>query len=253
MEKHKTHFLEWNNRVLQNSFKKIDLSIILVIISDLLFYSSAIFLFTFWFDRVTVKMSSFNFPNNVGSLGLEIARQLLREEIKFYYLLVFSFIVLLMAIIFIASILKCIIWAKTTRTKITLGLISKFLMLNLVWMGFWFALTFLVAYIVQQEAVPSFLTAITIIGLYLTNTLYSVFMKQQSLKSIPYSIKLSISKLHLFFLPYTVIFLLLFIILQLSRIIAFNYSSIFFGLIAIIYLSIVRYYTSTLVNEIGKI
>ena len=90
----------------------------------------------------------------------------------------------------------------------------------------------------------------TVLGLYLTNNLYSIFMNKQTLKSIPYSIKISISKIHLFLLPYLIIFLLLFVIIQLNNILIFRYSAVIFGLLAVIYLGFVRYWASALMSEI---
>ena len=245
MKTHKTNFLDWNNKILTDSLKKIDLNFFLIIFLDMLFYISTIFALAFWLKRANEKMASFDFSS--------ISVQLLKDEMNFYFILLLSLVVLLIAIIFMASILNGIIWAKTTKTKVTLKLISKFLALNLVWMGFWFILIFVIAYIVQQEAVPYFIGITALIGLYLSNNLYTIFMGKQAMKSIPYSLKLSFSKIHLFLLPYAVIFLLLFILIYLGNIIIFPYSPIIFGLLAVIYLGIARYYASALAYEIEKI
>ena len=248
----KQNFLEWNNNIFISSIKKINLNIILIIILDVLFYFLSGYLLIFWLQRVQAKMTTFTLPTDIISLGPEKAQELVSEIKAFYYLLIFSFILVLIAIIFLASILKGIIWAKTTNTKISFKLISKFLSLNLIWMGFWFLLIILISYLAEPSSAPMFMIAVIILGLYFTNTLYTIFMKQQTIKSIIRSIKLNISKIHLFILPYAVIYLLFYIIVRLTNLLKFKYSTILLGLIIIIYATVVRYYVSTLVLEIEE-
>ena len=175
----KSNFLDWNNKILLNSAKKIDLNIIPIVILDALFYFLSGYLAVFWFRRIQEKIAAFNLPADMVSLGYKKINQLAADGISFYYLIIFSFILLLIVIILLAGILKGIIWAKTTKTKISLALISKFLGLNLVWMGFWFLLIFLISLLVQPQSVPIFMTITLILGIYFTNTLYTVFMKEQ--------------------------------------------------------------------------
>ena len=235
-----------------SSIKKIDLNIILIIILDFLFYFLSGYLIILWLQRIQAKMASFNIPTDVLALGAERAQQLVSEVKGFYYLIVFSFIVLLIAIIFLASILKGVIWAKVTGTKITFKLISKFLGLNLLWMGFWFVIVFFISFLANPVSAPISMISAIMLGIYFTNTLYTIFMKNQSLKSILGSFKLNITKFQLFLLPYIMIFLLLYVIIRLSNLLKFKYSTILLGLILIVYAAAVRYYASTLILEIEK-
>ena len=252
-ETKKSGFLDWNNNILVSSFKKIDLNIISIIIMDSLFYFLSGYLILFWLQKIQAKMSAFNLPANIASLGYERTQQLVSQAKSFYYLIIFSFVLVLVIIIFLASILKGIIWAKTTNTKISFKLISKFLALNLIWMGFWFVLVILISVLVEPASALTFMIISVILGLYFTNTLYTIFMKNPSLKSIFNAVKLNITKIHLFSLPYAVILLLLFIIVQLGKLLKFNYSAFLFGLIIVIYAALARYYLSTLVSGIEKI
>lgn len=247
------NFLEWNNSILVNSLKKINFDIILIIILDNLFYFLSAYFFIFWFKRIQEKMAAFNVPADVMSLGYEGAQQLISDAKAFYYLLIFSFILMLVAVIFIASIFKGIIWAKTTKTKITFGLISKFLALNLMWMGFWFLAVFLVSWLVQPASALLFMAMAIILGLYFTNTLYSIFMKEQKLRAVIGAVKLNITKIHLFLLPYAVMLLLFYVIMKLGSLLKFRYSPILLGLIIIVYAAVARYYASELVLEIKKV
>lgn len=249
----KKNFLKWNSDVLIASFKKINLNIILIVILDILFYLMSSFIFIFWLQKMQEKLIGFNLPNDMTVLSSEQVQQLLSEAKTFYYLLVFSFILVVVIIIFLASILKGIIWAKTTNTKISLALVSKFLGLNLIWMVFWFALIIMISLFVEQKSEPIFMIVALISAFYFTNTLYSIFMRSPTFKSIFDAIKLNIAKIHLFLLPYSITFLLFFIIVRTSNLVAFKYSSILFNLVLIIYAAIVRYYVSSLVLEIEKL
>jgi hypothetical protein len=241
------NFLDWNSRILVSSFKKIDLNILLIVFLDALFYLLSGYAVVFWLQRVQEKMASFNVPADIMLLGQQGAQQLASDAKKFYYLIIFSLITLLIAIIFLAGILKGIIWAKTTKTKITSSLISKFFILNLIWMGFWFIVLFLIAYLAERTAAPAVLFFLSALALYFTNTLYAVFMKEQKFKSILSAIKLNVSKLHLFVLPYALICLLFYVIMKLINLLKFKYSAILLGLISLIYIAVVRFYISTLV------
>lgn len=248
----KSNFLEWNNDIFVSSMKKVNLNIILIVILDALFYLLSGYLLVLWFQRIQTKMTAFNLPTDVVSLGYERAQQLVSDVKSFYYLIIFSIILVLIAIIFMASILKGIIWAKTTNTKISFALISKFLGLNLIWMSFWFIVVFLTSWLVQPASAPIFMMMAIILGIYFSNTLYTLFMQKQGFESIFSAIKLNITRIHLFLLPYIIIGLLFFIIIRLGNFLKFSYSTILLGLILLVYSAIVRYYVSALVLQAEK-
>ncbi|MBI2652492.1 hypothetical protein HYX00_03410 [Candidatus Woesearchaeota archaeon] len=251
----KLNFIEWNNNILINSIKKINLNVILTIVLDILFYSSSAFMTFFWLKGIEAKKQSIILPtpNDLIALGYERAQEVLRETKAFLFLLIFSAVIMLLAIIFLASILKGIIWAKTTNTKISFALISKFLVLNLIWISFWFLLVFLISWLVEPASALIFMITTIILGIYFTNTLYTIFMKEQKLKSIISAVKLNITKIHLFLLPYFVIALLFFILMRFSNFLKFRYSPILLGLIIIVYAAVVRYYASELVLKVKEI
>lgn len=249
----KHNFLEFYNETLIKSFKKIDLNIILIVVLDALFYFFSGYLVLLWLQRIQEKMVSFNLPADFISLGYKRGLQLTSDVKGFYFLIVASFILLLLAIIFLASIIKGIIWAKTTKTKISFALISKFLGLNLIWMNFWFLLVFLISWLVERASAPAFTIAAIILGLYFTNTLYALFMKEQKLKTIFKAVKLSAAKIHLFAIPYALIIAVFYLIGKLSNLIRFRYSPILVGLTVIVYAAFVRYYASEMVLEIERL
>ena len=248
----KKNFLEWNNDVFVSSIKKIDLNIILIITLDAIFYFSAGYLAIEWLKRIQAKLFAFNMPQNIMSLGYDRAQQLVKEVQGLYYLIIISFILLLIAIIFLASILKGIIWAKTTNAKITFKLISKFFLLNLIWMGFWFAIILLISLAVELSSAVIFMAIALAIAFFLSNTVYTIFMKEQKLRAIIDVIKINAGRIHLFLLPYAVILLILYLIIRISVLIKFKFSDILLGIIIIIYIAVVRNYLSALVLDLTK-
>src|SRR3989338_7795591 len=247
-----TSFLEWNKEVLLNLIKGVGLKIIVIVILDALFYIASLYLGWVWYQRIAAKMDAVNLNGGITPSEYGALQQMLSESVSFYYFIIWSFVLLLAAIIFLASILKGAIWAITTKTKISFKLISKFLGLNLIWMSIWFGLLLAVLFFVETQAVPAFLTITIILSAYLTNTLYSLFMKEQKISMIIMALKPSITKIHLLALPYTAVIGIFFFILKLNTLTAFPYSSIVFNLILLIYMAVVRYYANELALKVQQ-
>ncbi|MEK6892482.1 MAG: hypothetical protein AABX25_04810 [Nanoarchaeota archaeon] len=259
MKKNKVGFIEWNDNILIKSFRKMDFSILLIIILDSIFYLLAAGTFFLWDKFMKAKAAAVNLPsdpneiiNTLASLGPEKAQQLASEVKSYFFLLLFSFIAVVIFVIFLAGIFKSIIWAKTTKTKISLKLISGFLLLNLIWISFWAVIIFLISYIVNPESVQLFFFIAFIVAIYFTNILYPIFMRKQKLNSIGSAIKIGIAKIHLFVLPNLIIFLILFILVWAESKLVFNYSFFVTAFILIIYAAVVRYYASELSAEVEK-
>lgn len=253
---------------------------------DIAFYCSSALILFFWLKGIEAKTKSITLPtpNDVIALGYERALEVLSEAKAFFFLLIFSAVIVLLALIFLASIMKAIIWAKTTNTKLSFSLISRFLVLNLIWTTFWTAIFLFILIFVKPELVQMLIIIAIILWIYLTNTLYSIFMKEQKFNSVISTIKLNATKIHLFLLPYALIFLTLFVIASLGRLtrldalsffvttkladfVGLDYSfgltknltiliiallSIFVNPLFLLSAALIRYYTSNLVLEIEK-
>lgn len=252
MKKINPNFLDWNSSILSSSLKKISPDIFLIVFLDALFYLLSGYALVFWVQRIQAKMASFYMPQNLLALAPDAARQLASQVKGFYYLIIVSLLLLVISIIFLASILKGAIWAKTTGTKITFKLISGLFLANLAWMGFWIVLIFLIAYLAVPAYAPVMMVAAIILGLYFTNTFYALFMKEQKIKSALHAINLNVSKLHLFLAPYAAIYLVLYIMIKLAGLLKIKYSSIFLGIALLFYAAIARYYASELAAEVSK-
>ncbi|HLC61383.1 MAG TPA: hypothetical protein VJJ52_08220 [Candidatus Nanoarchaeia archaeon] len=259
MKKNRIGFIEWNNNILINSFRKLDFNILLIIILDSIFYLAAAGSFFLWDRFMKAKAAAINLPadpneivNALASLGPEKAQQIASEVKSYFFLLLFSLIAVIIFVIFLAGIFKSIIWAKTTKTKVSLKIISGFLLLNLIWMGFWLVIIFLISYIVNTESVPIFLFVSFIIGIHFTNILYPIFMQKHKLNSIGNAIKIGIAKIHLFVLPNLIIFLILFILFWATSKLAFHLSYLVTAFILVVYAALVRYYVSELTVKVEK-
>ncbi|MBI2124336.1 hypothetical protein HYT92_00955, partial [Candidatus Pacearchaeota archaeon] len=110
----KQGFLTWNYEILKTSFKNINQDILFIIILDFLFYIASGYLVILWITRITEKINSINLQPDFSPAAIQ---QLSKDTQMFYYVVEFSFVMLLVAIIFLASILKGIIWAKTIKAK----------------------------------------------------------------------------------------------------------------------------------------
>ena len=285
----KAGYLAWNIHILASSLKKIKLKdASLIIVLDALFYLLSGYFFLFWLQRINQKMESVYLPLDMASASVDNVQRAAKDAQSFYYLLIFSIILLVIAIIFLSSIFKGIIWAKTTSTKITPRLISKFFILNALWLVFWLLLMFAVLWMVEAGYARLFMFAALLASAYFTGILYSVFMRSQKIMSFANALKLGASKIRIFALPYLLVigfFYLALLLGNLARLdyytlsalikaygaLGFDFSSaleavapqanfmiaLLISLLAnpflLISVAISRYYVSALVAEISKV
>lgn len=213
-------FIRWNYSIFVDSLKKIDFHIIWIILLDMLFYLASGYLIIWWFQRISAKIQSFELPSDIDLVSEKAAEQLGNQIAELNFILRLSSVFLLLAIIFIASIIKGIIWAKTTKTRFSFNLLSKFLILNLIWMGFWSFVMYLIFKFVRPELVSVFLLIALFVASYLTYTLYAFFMQTGKIKYSLASIKINFSMINYFLLPFglmAAMWLLLVVLISLLR------------------------------------
>ena len=209
-------FIKWNYTILRASLKKIDLNLIWIILLDTLFYLASGYLIIFWFQRISAKIQAFSLPPDISAVSDQAAQRLAGQIADFNLMIKLSFFLLIVAIIFMASIIKGIIWSKSAKAKISLNLISKFLVINLAWMGFWSALLYIIFTAVQPQLVSVFLLIALILASYMTFAVYSRFMLKQDFRDFFASIPLSFRKIRYLLLPYALIIILWFLIILTS-------------------------------------
>ena len=247
----KENILQWNKRIFSKSFGQIDLNIIWMIFLDSIFYLSSWLLYSFWELRIQQKLDSLNLPSpeEVISLG-EKAELVAQSSRDFYILQVSSFILVVLAIVLIASIIKFLIWAKVTRTRYSLHLFSKFLTLNLIWTAIWSILIFSAAKFAQLSYVRTFIIALTILGVYFTSITYPIFMHQKKIKVIGKSIYMAISKIRFFMIPFAIFLFLTFWTIRIGVNINFRFAGYLYTLLLLVVLAYYRYYTSAMVQDL---
>lgn len=223
----KPNFLSWNINVLLSSLKKIRLKdIALILFLDALLYIFSGYIFLFWLRRISEKMESVYLPSDLASAGIENVQQAAKDTQSFYYIVIFSLLLLIAAIIFLSSIIKGAIWARTVGAKITSKLISKFFMLNFLWLGFWLLLMLLILLLVEEEFIKSFMLGALMLSAYFTGILYAVFMRSQKIMSFANALKLGASKIHIFALPYLFILGFFYLALLLGNLAKIDYYTL---------------------------
>ena len=209
-------FIKWNYTILRASLKKIDLNLIWIILLDTLFYLASGYLIIFWFQRISAKIQAFSLPPDISAVSDQAAQRLAGQIADFNLMIKLSFFLLIVAIIFMASIIKGIIWSKSAKANISLNLISKFFVINLAWMGFWSALLYIIFTAVQPQLVSVFLLIALILASYMTFAAYSKFMQKQDFRDFFASVLFSFRKIRCLFLPYALTVILWFLIILTS-------------------------------------
>ena len=125
-------------------------------------------------------------------------------------------------------------------------------MLNLAWMGFWFALIVAIAFFVDPFSVIVFSYIAIFLGIYFSNILYPIFMKEQKFTALKEALKLGVQKAHMFILPYFLISLVMYLFIKATSLMAFQYASYISTIILLAYVAVVRYYVSGLAFELRK-
>lgn len=86
-----------------------------------------------------------------------------------------------LAIILLTGLIKGFIWSRVTRQRFSPRFFAKFLLVNLIWLGFWFIASALVLLKVRVPANVYILILLSILVPYLTLLLYSNFSPKKSI------------------------------------------------------------------------
>ena len=252
----KNYFL-WNIEILKKSLKSIDFNIFLEILLDLFFYSFISFLLYAIVNKINKIQNSINLPKDLASQSAEIIKQASQAANDYYITLIFSIVLFGIILIAAAGIIKGIIWVLTAKIKISFSYILKFFVMNSILMGAWFLLSLAVFFIMNPAAASNIIILLTIILVYAGINSSILFVKEQKIgiiKSIKSGLKLSINKIHLFILPYLIVFTGILIIIFLSNLIVpkmYPAKGYIFGVLIISYFCIARYYLFELVDYIS--
>ncbi|HLC49818.1 MAG TPA: hypothetical protein VJI97_00135 [Candidatus Nanoarchaeia archaeon] len=255
----KQSYWEQNKELLKSSVKKIDKWILISIALDIVFYIIIIYSFIFWNSSIQAKSFSIlsKYPSDPTMMTASQLQNINLEAKSFLMLLYSSVALLALFIIFITSIVKGIIWAKTTSAKINIHLISRFLGLNLIWMGLWTGIIVLIGFAADKTALVSFASLLIVIALYFTNIIYSLFMKNNKISSITDGLKLGVSKISEFAIPNAAVLFVIYLIINSGNLVNAaqanaGYINLAIMVVLIAFIAFARYYTSTLVYQVQK-
>ncbi|MBI2208225.1 hypothetical protein HYU50_01915 [Candidatus Woesearchaeota archaeon] len=200
------------------------------------------------------KAANVDLAQNLLGLNQQAASSLLTSVRGFFFFLIFSAILFLLLMVINWSVFKGLIWTTTADKKFNFGFFKKFLLLNLIWLPSWFLLIFLFAVIINPETSPIFMIVTLAVAFYFTNILYPLFLKENKLRIIKEAFKLGIKKIHQFIVPYAIIIILFFMILNAYNLIAIRVNlnpNVFFGIL-LVFIAWLRYYFVEIVYSLHK-
>lgn len=200
-----------------NSFKKINIDFIYVLVYDLLFYLITGLVFFIWFILLNNQYSRLLGIDlaNMFALGITYAERSVAIMKGFFLFVILSAIILTIFIILNLSLFKGLIWSRICREKFTIKFFIKFLLLNAIWIIIWLIAAVIIAVGVKVNIAQYLIILLAIVFVYFTIFLYMFFTKNKKLKAIKDAFKFGITKVHYFVLPYILVILVFILISQL--------------------------------------
>jgi len=247
------NFIKQNYKWFINSFKDINIKFFLIIIIDLIFYYLFFQAGNFLMRKLQLKAENVDLSSNILNLNQEAAASVLTSVKGFFFFIIFAFLFFILFIVINWTVLKGLIWNLTTNRKLNLKFLKKIFLLNLIWLPSWIILLLLIVFGVTATSSPLFIIIILLLAVYLSNILYPLFMGNNKLGMIKKTFSVGITKIHHFIIPYTVIVILFFIILQIYRLIAANmYINIYITyVLLLIFVAWLRYYFVEIVHDLS--
>ncbi len=215
------HYLKNSYKLFINSFKKINIKIFFIMFFDLVFYAMATLISITTFNLIKKKALAVDMPQNILQLGAENIEKTMLDLRAFLFLLIGMIILMFLIIIIDWSIFKGLSWGITLKRKFNFKFFLKFFLLNLVWWGVFIFLLIAVSNVFRQSVIPIYIIVLTLIWIYFTNIIYTLFVKEEKFKSVKKAFKIGFTKIHYFILPYTVLILILSIIISIMNLITF--------------------------------
>ena len=217
---------EMRNSVIRTSLKGIySKNTLLCIITDIIFIVMVIFVLSVWLVLLNESMVEFvdvapqilslkesvtsHSEINVDNQELQRLKGVVDRMAWNIYLVVLSAVAV---IIFLAGITKGFIWSRITGQRFGLKFIFRFVLVNFIWIGFWFAIF---AVILFKVSVPSniyLILLLVVIVPYLTLLAYSNFNQGKNVFIIFKKIVGCVSKKTL--LSYLLVFVVVFLALN---------------------------------------
>lgn len=166
----------------------------------------------------------------------------------------FALFAMLTAVLFLLLLIiswtlcQGIIYTALLKKKFSLRHFEKFLILNLIWIIPWLILIFMILFVGKTENFIAPILILALLFLHFSLILYTLFAKNNKLGQIKQALKLGITKIHHFIMPYLII-IITFIILSQLNLLNINYLIIAF--VYLLFFSWLQNYTKEVIISLG--
>ena len=185
---------------------------------------------------------------NLANVALQTETQLesIAMTLRGFILFVVLAIVILVIILIIKwSFFQGIIYKHFLKKKANMKYLKNFTVLNALWLPPWMALFLAIILGIKADYLIISFYILFLLFLHFTFILYTRFTKNNKLSEIKKTLKIGITKMHYFIVPYILISITFIIILQLNR---FNIP--YFFVIYIILFSWIQNYTKEIILKV---
>lgn len=228
MMKKKENYFKFNKRIFIDSFKEIDIRFIFMFLYDLAIVSIIAVSFIAFSYLVRIKSAGINLlsMNELQKLPTSELANITVNLQEFLIILLIGFL-LFAVILFIAmSYFKGRIWFLIADKKYTNKIAVKFFILNGIWIFLWILPITGLILIMQKDFVAPFVVIVFPIMLHFTIVLHILFTKIKDDKKITTIFKtyldifkktfyIGVTKSYMLFLPYLIMFIMFFVVMQL--------------------------------------
>ena len=241
-------YLSLNREIFIDSIKKINLSIFLIALIDYIFYSLVYFSSAFWFSKILERYNAVNL-DSLSEFALE---SIVAQTQGLYQFLIYSTMLLSIALLILSALSKAIVWGMTAKTKISVKYILKFTLAKVIWNSFIIAIIASGFILFQPQAAFAFFSAAAILWIYFSSIICSLLAKNPKISEIKKGIRLGVKKIHCIMIPYAAIVTGILLIRMLYLAGRTRELLMVSGILLLFYLAAGRYYIYEMVSKIEK-
>jgi hypothetical protein len=245
---------------INDTFRSVRLNIFVSSLHDFLFYLCSFLIFRIWSylsnlqgAKIAINPSTFDLANSaVVKLAMDSAQD-------FLIFMAFSIVAFFVVVVLLFSFFKPLAWFVFLKRKLSFSFYRRFCLLNLIWFSVWITIIILAALVFQPTAGLVVECILLFLLAHLTAVLIFQFSRHQQIrKSFRMTFRIGLGRFHHFILPYLVVLIAYFIVLQSLNVLWFFTKSeyfeliygMLFAMIHLLYFSIVRLYFVNVVKEL---
>lgn len=165
----------------------------------------------------------------------------------FTLFILFTAIIFILLLIISWSLCQGMIYNILLKKRFNLKYFEKFLLLNIIWFIPWIILIFIILFGGKIENFVTPIFILILLFLHFSFILYPLFTKNNRIKQIKQALRIGITKIHHYIIPYMVITITFIII---SSINLFNIEPIIISLVYLLFFSWIQNYTKEITLKI---